>query len=207
MSDLTIPDSETGPDLTVGDEAAWPGIIEVDFEGPYTWFGGDTPSILDCPYERGLYVWAFNSPEGAKPYAVGLTNSPFAVAHIDPLRQYLAGRNPVLDMESYSYGERKVVWRGYANGGQNPERDGFIDDPLRLGQAFAMLRVMGIFVAPVWQEERSLVRVYTGLAKALVRHTPLILGPLAPKRLEERPLTAAFTPPGRFPGLPEYLVV
>lgn len=104
--------------------------IDLAFEGPFGWFAGDRPSILDAPPARkpGIYLWTIvTEHDGELIYYVGETGREFRLRFAEHLKEQLSGCYRLNDPEAMRVGRREVLWLGLYGRSRETSLAGFVE--------------------------------------------------------------------------------
>ncbi len=146
-----------------------PGIIDVEWGGPYGWPGfegmNDLPSIPNVP---GVYLQTFKFRDGYLIYAAGITRRPVPKRIGEHTRNFMNGEYTVLDVAAAQQGIRREAWHGW--GYARDHREEFEErKPMILDAAQKQLKGFRIFVADLGVVPRVHERIEASIMNNLYK--------------------------------------
>ena len=193
-----------------------PSRIDLDWKGPFAWFGRGNDSIFEGPSctTAGVYVWTVRVGHGYRVFYVGQTEKGFAERHHQHFKEYFGGGYSIYEPGAFAEGRLECLYHGFAyrkpfwkNAIEFNQRIQNLIEPL-----FAHLRLMQLFIAHVPYPGRVQRRVESALLQAVYA----LQGPpgqllernlrIEPRRSDEDPIAVTQRPVGLLEGLPEHLL-
>jgi hypothetical protein len=89
--------------------------VSLHFVGPYSWFPGDLPSVLEkdeTTTQPGIYLWTADTPHGELVYYIGETGRSFRMRFQEHLTEQTSGWYRFDDPAVFRSGGRKRIWPG-----------------------------------------------------------------------------------------------
>ncbi len=152
------------------------GPLLVEFSGPFSWLGEDSPSVFVAPEGQagGLYVWSISVKGQDVIYYVGLTQK-FAVRFLEHFKEHASGGYTLNDPIKFAAGRKEQLWPGRFTKERKSVKE-FIDRYEELVPAItALTKLYRFHLAPLTLEKRSVERIEAGLANYLYA-SPGIVG-------------------------------
>ena len=165
----------------------------VEFIGPFSWLGEDSPSVFEAPIGRacGLYIWSVEVESQDVIYYVGLTQRTFAERFLEHFKEHASGGYHLYDPIEFAAGRKVQLWPAVA----------------------ALAKLYRFHLAPLSLDQRSLERIEAGLANYLYAF-PGLVGAFQdtgiqyrPRKPNEAPIEVAFNSQVPLLGLPPKLSV
>ena len=185
----------------------------VEFSGPFSWLGQDSPSVFVAPLgqARGLYIWSISVGNQDVVYYVGLTQRTFAERFLEHFKEHASGGYHLHDPAEFAAGRKVQLWPGRF-GAERQSVQEFIRRYEELIPAItALTNLYRFHLAPLTLDQRSLERIEAALANHLYA-SPDVVGEFQdagiqyrPRRPSEPPFEIAFRSQVPLLGLPSKL--
>jgi hypothetical protein len=189
-------------------------MIELCWQGPFSWFTDLDESVFACPCAEspGIYVWTADVDEGRLAYYVGQTTRAFGQRMYEHFTEYTRGAYSIRDADLLSRGRVEKLYNGFLWPKEPWRRaGGFVDKAAELlPLALAEMRVIRIWFAELEASQRIQRRVEGAIVKALYEaNLPYDLPEpgyrLDLRQANEDPIRVRFTPENFLLGLPAEL--
>ena len=198
-------------------EAAGPALIEVGFEGPFSWAGvPDGPSVFDSPAagEPGIYLWTIAFDDGFLVYYVGETGRNHAVRLLEHYREHAAAMYHVYSPLEFLQGRKVPLWPGRYEKENRKSLPECIAAYPHLNHAIHELTLgYRFFLAPLRCEARLRRRTEAAIADTLYS-APGVIGAFQDRGIrydrrtsEEGPVECRIKCSARIHGVPDVLFV
>jgi hypothetical protein len=189
--------------------------LEMEFHGPYKWYGSNSIFLQPESEKFGIYLWAVPIEDNYLVYYVGETGVSFADRILDHTRNYLNGLYRVYEPTSFVKGEKTLVWEGmWKKELGNPTWR----MALFLGRYQELCKViydfhgaLKIFLVPFESEKRIRQRIEAAISKTLLNQ-PEVVGEFQDKdikyvgrRPDEEPIQVTIKSGEKVIGLPKEL--
>jgi len=185
----------------------------IDFQGPFSWFGGDLPCVFDSDAAKhmGVYVWTANTSHGEFAYYIGDTGRTFAARFLEHLKEYASGVYRIYDADAFTLGEKRLVWLGSLSRPKEERQAAVLEFFNRMEefapQLRAFLHTHRLYLAPFEGEQRLRRRIEAGLARHWYDQQGLIGEFQDPgiwyqwRKADEQPIEVTVTFPSSIQGL------
>ena len=191
--------------------------LEIEFHGPYKWYGSNSIFLQPESEKFGIYLWAVPIEDNYLVYYVGETGVSFADRILDHTRNYLNGLYRVYEPTSFVKGEKTLVWEGMWKkepGNPNRRMALFLERYQELCKViYDFLGALKIFLVPFDSEKRIRLRIEAAIAETLFNQ-PEVVGEFQDKdikyvsrRPDEEPIQVAIKSGEKILGLPKELAV
>jgi hypothetical protein len=147
------------------------GVLELKWQGPYSWPGLTTPQLPPTPNLPGVYLQTFPYLDGFLVYAAGITRRPISKRLREHTRKYLSGDYTILDVAAAGRGKRLEHWHGW--GWTAEKRREYETRRVELERLAAeQLQGFRLFVAAPLSAPRLLERIEAAIMKAVYAAAP-----------------------------------
>ena len=190
----------------------------IDFQGPFSLFGGDLPCAFqaEAAQHKGVYVWTANTPHGELAYYIGDTDRSFAKRFLEHLKEYASGGYRIHEAEAFKRGEKKLLWLGF-NRPVEERRAAFFEYFERMEEFIPQLRAFlhthRLYLGPFDGDQRLRRRIEAGLARHLYDQ-PGIIGEFQEpgvwyqwKKDDEPPISAVVSFPCALQGIGSSILI
>ncbi|NCA73028.1 MAG: hypothetical protein EOM91_23840 [Sphingobacteriia bacterium] len=193
--------------------SADPSVLDVIWEGPFSWPGfADESQLPGLPDRHGVYLQTFDYADGYLIYAAGLTRRVVIRRFREHTRHYMNGDYNVLDLAAARRGLRREIWNGW--GYARTHREEFEARKREIVDAVKVqLGGFRIFLAEVEPVPRLMERIEAAVMRHLESQDPPISSisdrgmMLAARWPDEMPLTMRIRANALLHGFPDQLEI